>query len=209
MNRRELRIVGLGDSTTAGTPKFLSPLESPPDGKGNRESQYAYWIMKAHPEWKVYNRGVNGQRSDEILSRFKRDVVKEKPNYAIILAGVNDVYQGVPLDSIKTNLKPMYLEAIEKNIVPVAATVLPYNSSKMEAMQIHKLNRWIKETANGLHIPFADTNVAVADPRNLDRLLASTDGLHPDVSGYRSIAIVLVRAIEQHLKSMHAQNDGS
>jgi len=209
MNRRELRIVGLGDSTTAGTPKFLSPLESPPDGKGNRESQYAYWIMKAHPEWKVYNRGVNGQRSDEILSRFKRDVVKIKPNYAIILAGVNDVYQGVPLDSIKTNLKPMYLEAVEKNIVPVAATVLPYNSSKMEAMQIHKLNRWIKETANGLHIPFADTNVAVADPRNLDRLLASTDGLHPDVSGYRSMAIVLVRAIEQHLKSMHAQNDGS
>ena len=199
----------MGDSTTAGTPKFLSPLESPPDGKGNRESQYAYWIMKAHPEWKVYNRGVNGQRSDEILSRFKRDVVKEKPNYAIILAGVNDVYQRVPLDSIKTNLKPMYLEAVEKNIVPVAATVLPYNSSKMEAMQIHKLNRWIKETANGLHIPFADTNVAVADPRNLDRLLASTDGLHPDVSGYRSMAIVLVRAIEQHLKSMHAQNDGS
>ena len=199
----------MGDSTTAGTPKFLSPLESPPDGKGNRESQYAYWIMKAHPEWKVYNRGVNGQRSNEILSRFKRDVVKIKPNYAIILAGVNDVYQGVPLDSIKTNLKPMYLEAVEKNIVPVAATVLPYNSSKMEAMQIHKLNRWIKETANGLHIPFADTNVAVADPRNLDRLLASTDGLHPDVSGYRSMAIVLVRAIEQHLKSMHAQNDGS
>ena len=207
MNRRELRIVGLGDSTTAGTPKFLSPLESPPDGKGNRESQYAYWIMKAHPEWKVYNRGVNGQRSDEILSRFKRDVVKEKPNYAIILAGVNDVYQRVPLDSIKTNLKLMYMEAIEKNIVPVAATVLPYNSSKMEAMKLHKLNRWIKETANRLHIPFADTNLAVADPHNMDRLLASTDGLHPDVSGYRSMAIVLVLAIEQHLKSMNAQNE--
>jgi lysophospholipase L1-like esterase len=206
MSRRELRIVGLGDSTTAGTPEFLSPLESPPDGKGNRESQYAYWIMKTHPEWEVFNRGVNGQRSDEILSRFRRDVVKEKPNYAIILAGVNDVYQGVPLDSIKTNLKPMYMEAIEKNIVPVAATVLPYNSSKMEAMEIHKLNRWIKEAANRLHIPFADTNLAVADPSNMDRLLASTDGLHPDVSGYRSMAIVLVLAIEQHLKSMHAQN---
>ncbi len=206
MSRRELRIVGLGDSTTAGTPEFLSPLESPPDGKGNRESKYAYWIMKTHPEWEVFNRGVNGQRSDEILSRFKRDVVKEKPNYAIILAGVNDVYQGVPLDSIKTNLKPMYMEAIEKNIVPVAATVLPYNSSKMEAMEIHKLNRWIKAAANRLHIPFADTNLAVADPSNMDRLLASTDGLHPDVSGYRSMAIVLVLAIEQHLKSMHAQN---
>jgi lysophospholipase L1-like esterase len=76
----------------------------------------------------------------------------------------------------------------------------------MEAMEIHKLNRWIKAATNRLHIPFADTNLAVADPSNMDRLLASTDGLHPDVSGYRSMAIVLVLAIEQHLKSMHAQN---
>ena len=34
-------IVALGDSTTAGTPGFLSPLESPPDGRGDVESQFA------------------------------------------------------------------------------------------------------------------------------------------------------------------------
>jgi len=78
MTMRKVRIVGVGDSTTSGAPEFLSPLESPPDGSGNRESQYTYWIMKAHPEWEVLNRGVNGQRSDEILARFNRDVVTEK-----------------------------------------------------------------------------------------------------------------------------------
>ena len=55
-----LRIVGLGDSTTAGTPAFLSPLESPPNGRGNPESQYAYWMNQLHPEWTVLNRGING-----------------------------------------------------------------------------------------------------------------------------------------------------
>jgi lysophospholipase L1-like esterase len=198
---RKLRIVGVGDSTTAGTPEFLSPLESPPDGRGNRESQYTHWIMKVHPEWKVLNRGVNGQRSDEILSRFNRDVVGEKPDYAIILAGVNDLYQGVPLDSIKRNLRAMYTKAIEKNIVPVAATVLPCNSSEMKAAKVNELNRWIIETAYRLHIPSADTSLAVADPANRNRLLASTDGLHPDVSGYHSMAIVLSQAIEEHSKS--------
>lgn len=202
MISRRVHIVCIGDSTTAGTPEFLSPLEAPPDGEGNRQSQYAYWIMQLHPEWKVSNRGINGQRSDEVLSRFTRDALEEKPDYVIILAGVNDVYQDVTLDDIKSNLKSMYMEAIAQNTVPVAATILPYNSSEVETMEIHKLNRWIKETADGLRIPFADTNLAVADPDHRDHLLGSPDGLHPDVSGYRLMAFVLTRAIEQHLKSI-------
>lgn len=120
-----LRIVGLGDSTTAGTPEFQSPLEAPPNGKGNFESQYAYWMMKAHPGWVVLNRGIDGQRSDEILARFQRDVVQEAPDYVIVLAGVNDIYQGIPLESIKRNILEMYASAVKAKIVPVAATVLP------------------------------------------------------------------------------------
>ena len=55
-------IVALGDSTTAGTPGFRSPVEAPPNGSGNVESQYAYWLMNGHPDWRVLNRGINGQR---------------------------------------------------------------------------------------------------------------------------------------------------
>ena len=36
-----LTIVALGDSTTAGTPAFKSPIEAPPNGSGNVESQYS------------------------------------------------------------------------------------------------------------------------------------------------------------------------
>ena len=51
----------------AGTPRaFSSPLEAPPDGRGDETSQYAYWLIRAHPEWDVLNRGVNGERSDQI-----------------------------------------------------------------------------------------------------------------------------------------------
>src|SRR5687768_8723006 len=35
-------IVALGDSTTAGTPAFRSPVEAPPNGDGNKESQFAH-----------------------------------------------------------------------------------------------------------------------------------------------------------------------
>ncbi len=197
----KLRIVGLGDSTTAGTPGFLSPLEAPPHGRGNEESQYAYWMTKAQPEWRVLNRGIDGQRSDEILERFQRDVVQERPDYVIILAGVNDIYQGAPLESIEKNLLAMYQRAKAAGITPVAATVLPYNTaSDSDSRAIRELNKWIEDTAKRLGIPFCDTNQAVADPSNPNRLRSSPEGLHPDVSGYRGMGEALVQTIERAQK---------
>ena len=198
----QLRIVGLGDSTTAGTPGFLSPLEAPPNGRGNPESQYAYWIMKAHPDWMVLNRGINGQRSDEILARFELDVEQERSDCVIVLVGVNDVYQGVPLESVKRNLLEIYQKALTRKLALVAATVLPYNTaSAPEAKAIRDLNNWIRETVNRLTVLFCDTNLAVRDPNDPDRLRSSPDGLHPDVSGYRKMGEALVETIDSGLKS--------
>lgn len=194
-----LRVVGLGDSTTAGTPGFLSPIEAPPNGIGNPESQYTYWMMEIHPEWTVLNRGINGQRSDQILARFQRDVVEEHPDCAIILAGVNDVYERLPTESVKRNLLTMYRQSLAQSIMPVAATVLPYNTaSDSQSDVINELNHWIQETARQIEILFCDTNRAVADPRNPRRLLSSPDVLHPEISGYRRIGEALVKVIEQH-----------
>ena len=61
--RHDPLIVALGDSTTAGTPLFKSPIEAPPDGSGDERSQFAYWLMQQQPDWSVLNRGVNGERS--------------------------------------------------------------------------------------------------------------------------------------------------
>jgi len=206
-----LRIVGLGDSTTAGTPGFLSPLEAPPSGRGNSESQYAHWMVRARPDWTVLNRGVNGERSDEVLSRFTRDVVRERADYVIVLAGVNDIYQRRPVDHVRENLDAMYRLALDARIAPVSATVLPYNLHRgtlgdrlrrrppSTARAIRVLNGWIAATAKTLGLPFCDTNAAAGDPAAPDRLLSSPDGLHPDVAGYRRMGEALVQTIEDHL----------
>jgi lysophospholipase L1-like esterase len=197
----KFRIVGLGDSTTAGTPGFQSPLEAPPDGSGNPESQYSYWIMKTHPDWIVLNRGINGQRTDEILARFQRDVTRASPEYVIILAGVNDIYQNAPLQPMQDNLLIMYENAISAGIKPVAASVLPFISSDSQAKAIVDLNAWIEATAHRLKILFCDTNRAVADPERPNRLRSSPDGNHPDVSGYRSMGYAIGRTIAAHIQS--------
>jgi len=195
----KLRIVGLGDSTTAGTPGFLSPLEAPPDGEGNPESQYAYWMMLKHPDWTVLNRGINGQRTDEILARFDRDVIQENANWVIILGGVNDVYQGVDLTIIQENLASLYQRSISAGTRSVACTILPYNTaSKAECGSIRDLNRFIENEAKRLGLAFCDTNRAVSDPNNPDRLRGSPDGYHPDVLGYQSMGYALTQVIQDY-----------
>jgi len=200
MPSRPLTIVGIGDSTTAGTPGFRSPLEAPPRGAGNPASQYAFWMMRLHPEWTVLNRGIDGQTAAEVHARFERDVVRAKPAYAIILAGVNDLFAGHEPDPIQREFGAMYAEALDAGIVPVAASVLPFDRASPDVTAaIFTLNHWIESFAKVLDIPFCDTHAAAADPAAPHRLRGSPDGLHPDVDGYRRMGEALARTIEGHL----------
>jgi acyl-CoA thioesterase I len=195
---KRIKIVCLGDSTTAGTPGFLSPIEAPPEGTGDEKSQYAYWMAKSHPEWEVLNRGVNGERTDQILARFQRDVADEKPNWVIILGGVNDVFQGFPMEFAEHNLEEMYDRAARVGSMPVACTVLPYNLMSLgQARARRELNQWIKTRAIERAILFVDTAAAVSRKGDPDRLDGTPDGLHPDVNGYRKMAQAIKAVLDE------------
>ena len=197
-----ITIVALGDSTTAGTPAFQSPIETPPNGAGNQESQFAYWLMQRHPGWTVLNRGVNGERTDQIAARFERDVLTAKPAVVIVLAGVNDVYQGRTVSYVTGQLRAIYDRAAAAGIPVVAGSIVPYNTATAEQnAKMREINAWIAaEAARDAHIEFADTRAAAAAPGEPDKLSGSPDGLHPDVAGYRAMAAALEPAIRKRLR---------
>ncbi len=157
-------------------------------------------MARTHPEWTVLNRGINGQTATEIRGRFERDVLGAKPAYVIILAGVNDIFAGGGAEAVERELAVMYADALDAAIVPVAASVLPYDHATPQATAaIFTLNMWIESFAKVLDIPFADTHAAVADANAPHRLRGSPDGLHPDIDGYRRMGEALARTIEAHL----------
>jgi len=193
-----IRIVALGDSTTAGTPAFKSPLESPPVGLGDETSQYAFWLMKAHPEWVVLNRGINGQRSDEIRARFERDVIQNRPAAIVIIAGVNDIYQGRSVEQVTVELQAMYVRAAAAALPVVAGSIIPFNTATPEQNQrMRQVNDWIGRQPN---VTFADTRAAVAASGNPDALFESPDGLHPSAAGYRRMAEAIAPALQRVLR---------
>ncbi len=196
-------VVALGDSTTAGTPLFKSPIEAPPAGTGDERSQFAYWLMQQQPAWSVLNRGVNGERSDQIAARFDRDVLAHKPAAVVIIAGVNDVYQGRDVAHVTAQLRAMYDRASAAGIPVIAGSIVPYNTATPEQnRKMREINAWIAaQPARDANVIAVDTRAAVAAPGDLDRLAESPDGLHPDVNGYRAMA----RAIEPALRKTLAR----
>ena len=189
----KLRIVALGDSTTAGTPGWLSPLEAPPNGRGDETSQYPYWLMQSRPDWDVLNRGINGERSDQIRERFERDVLDTNPDAVVIIAGVNDVYQGRPAADVVEQLQWMYERARAAGIRVVAGMIVPYNTATPDQnARMRVINEWIR----GAGVAFADTRAAVAADGRPDLLAESPDNLHPSPSGYRRMADAIRPVLE-------------
>jgi acyl-CoA thioesterase-1 len=194
--RETCLIVGIGDSTTAGTPLFVSPVEAPPSGRGDPLSQYGYWVTAGRPRWTFLNKGVNGERTDQLLRRFERDVVAPSPDIVVILAGVNDVYQGRGPGVVKANLEAIYSLADASGVKSMGATILPYNSaSPAEAAAIREVNSWIGQRCREPGMLYCDTNLAARDPDDPDRLATTADGLHPDIQGYRRMGEAVAQAL--------------
>jgi lysophospholipase L1-like esterase len=151
--------------------------------------------MQAHPEWEVLNRGVNGERSDHIRARFDRDAIAAAPRAVVIIAGVNDVYQGLPVEHVTGNLAAMYALASRAGIAIVAGSIIPYNTATPEHnARMQQINDWIRGQAG---LAFVDTRAAVAASNDPDRLLDSTDGLHPTAAGYRRMAGAIQPILER------------
>lgn len=197
-----LLIVALGDSTTAGTPFFKSPIEAAPNGSGDAAAPFAFRMTQVHPEWTVLNRGVNGERSDQIAARFDRDVLAAHPQFVVIIAGVNDVYQGRSAESVTAQLRAMYHKARTAKIPVIAGSIVPYNTATPEQNQrMHAINDWIgAEATRDANVTFVDTRKAAARPDNIDLLASSPDGLHPSIAGYHRMGDAVAAAIAGQVK---------
>ena len=194
-----MRIIAFGDSTTAGTPGFQSPLEAPPSGQGDPTSQYAWWLSQARPGWEVLNRGVNGERSDQIHARLRRDVLGAHPDVVVIIAGVNDVYQGFPARHAIEHLATMYETALEAGVHVIAGSILPFDTATPDQnARMGEVNAWICSFVQRRPgIFFVDTRRAAASAADPDRLDTSPDGLHPSQEGYRRVAEALLPALDR------------
>jgi lysophospholipase L1-like esterase len=194
----EKTILALGDSITAGSRAFRSPAEVPPVGRGNPESQYAYWLHARYPAWTISNRGISAQTSADIAARLDRELNLTNPQIVILMAGVNDIYRGYPQETLRSNLQTMYERIQARGIPLMVLTILPYRGLTVQKFdQLNEINRWIESYALQHQLGFCDTYHVLSSKSNPLSLSTTQDGLHPDPQGYRLMGEAIAAALSE------------
>lgn len=196
-------IICFGDSLTVG---YQSPT---PDRPQLLETPYGEFLQaRLGASATIAVSGNCGELTGDMVRRFPRDVLAQKPASVVILGGTNDLgWQAAP-DVILRNLQTMYDLALTAQVRPVAVTV---PSLRVEGeigegdarlwLEGHirrrrELNGMIQRACLERRITCVDLFSATQEQDS--SLLArpySNDGLHLTTEGYRRLAELLYEEV--------------
>lgn len=157
------------------------------------------------------NRGISGQVTGEMLGRMKADVIDLKPAAVLILAGTNDLARGVAVNAIENNLAMIADLCVFHKIKPIFSSVLPVSdyhknvnpnyeqTSRRSPALIGTLNAWLKSFCSNRGFTYLDYFPAMADEKGMMKADIADDGLHPNASGYRIMAPLVLAAVDKAL----------
>jgi lysophospholipase L1-like esterase len=191
-------LICTGDSITEGGVDHKHDVGY---GLNDITCQYPFHLQKLLPGWEVRNHGVGGEVTAQMLWRFGADVISDRPQAVVILAGTNDILLGVPFQQTTTHLRKMYEAAQRNNITPIACLIPPsHRYTKAQRTNLDNLNVWIATYCTAKKITFVDTHSALLDPEDNTQMLPaySDDNLHPNPLGYEVIAKTIVQSTSLH-----------
>jgi lysophospholipase L1-like esterase len=165
---------------------------------GRRTGQFAgkAWV----------NRGIAGQTTDQMLIRFRQDVIALSPKVVVILAGLNDIagLHGFSTEEmVIDNLMSMTELARAAGIRVVLASLTPVcncsgkNPSRERLREkIEETNELIEKYCSKSGATFLDYYEAMSEEGNLKKELTG-DGVIPNDAGYKVMARLAEKAIRE------------
>lgn len=193
-----MKLVCIGDSLTFGF-------------KISRKNSWPQMVEESL-KIKVKNKGICGDTTGGMLSRFARDVVDEKPTYVLIMGGSNDISFQLSETAIYSNLATMVYQAYHYRIQPIIGVPIPVIPSMMEQninlpasmkeanKKIVLLRNWILYFAHKQEIETVDFFDEFYDPVNKKgKENLYTDGIHPTIEGNRRMAQRVIEVMGKYI----------
>lgn len=142
-------------------------------------------VLSSMLDKSVINRGVDGARTSEGLSRVYSLIRQHRPGYLLILYGANDIIHDADPGMVAEQLRGIIRAAKASQVIPVIATCTPqiYGHSIFNG-GIVALNSRIRSLGSEEGIKVVDLEAAFSGH---DEYLTK-DGLHPNNTGHAVIA---------------------
>ena len=157
----------------------------------------------------IINSGIGGDTSGGLLSRFYPDAIQHQPDMIIIMAGTNDLWWDLEINSIQANIYAMACQARHHNIIPLVGLPLPIlvaRARKQDFMApaggYTNFDKKLSKLVKALALSGKESDIACIDFYHLffDKKgkvspgLFLEDGVHPNAEGNRLMA---ARAVER------------
>lgn len=168
-------------------------------------------LNKSFPGKGYINRGIGGQTTEQMVVRFREDVVDLHPAVVVILAGTNDIAGNTgpeTLEQIEGNFETMVEVAKANGIRVVLSSLTPENGTRAEwatytvlrpPQEIVELNAWLEQYCKAQGLVYLDYFSAMADAQGRMKPELTGDGLHPNAAGFAVMAPLAEKAIQQGL----------
>lgn len=178
------------------------------------DSIFEYW-EKEDPEFFSANnyicKGIRGQTTEQILSRFEQDVIELKPAVVVIQGGINDIseYGSGPYDEASTlrNIIDM-AETADFNGIKVLLLSVPYTSSFGWDVHVENpqertlsLNKRIRAFAQQEQFRYVDCFAPMLTEKGVMARKYIPDDIHPNKKGYTLMQPLIQEAIAEILKT--------
>jgi lysophospholipase L1-like esterase len=172
------------------------------------------WKVTSLAGFRTINRGRGGDRTQDLLDRFERDVVSSHPRAVVIWAFDNDVmdvpnrYEAAAMQHAEANLVKLIGMAKARSIEPILTTEVTILSSGLSRRvgdaflslfgkssyeervnsRIVKWNDWVRKEVQSRHLLLLDFQRSLADSSERRRpSYAVPDGVHLTNQAYAVI----------------------
>lgn len=193
-------VVAIGDSITAG-----AVLHAPnPDhyaGIDNYSSNYPkmisdYLQTNGIRNYFLVNKGVNGETTAQMKSRFTTDVINKGCKYVLIHGGINDHGTHGDTGITTQNKIDMYTSAKAASIEPMLLGVIPTKTSAPLLSHQFSIDLHAAELSNyggKLYVDLWDSIEGATENVADDTKMADT--VHPNTTGYTAVVEAIKKLI--------------
>ncbi len=157
---------------------------------------------------RILNRGVSGDRTVELLERWRPDCLDLHPDVLSIMIGVNDVWrkrgewQGqtfVPLEQFQKNLRRLLdplREAGIRSMVLMSPTTIDHDNDSELNRLLGEYDAFVREEAARREAVYVPARQALMRARErLPEVRWTHDGCHPTAAGHAVLAQAWLTAV--------------
>ena len=149
------------------------------------------WRLNEYFQTKDYiNRAISGQITSQFLGRMRADVVQLKPAAVLVHGGLNDLGNGIAMETTQGNFQMIADMARANGIRVIFTSMLPIRRDWDSEVnkKIKAMNDWLRNFSKQRGLAFCDFHTAAVAADGRLRVELSDDGKHPNAAGYRQLA---------------------